>query len=109
MNIPEDRYDRIATDILKQDRNRIISPESNTNQKDLSMFIGDSDEDEEGPLTEVELDESIKDFEKFYFELRHEGRRENIGELMDILGIWRDSGEISLTDYLKVATIIEQC
>ena len=107
LKIPEHRRQSIATDIFNEDRKRIIRPESNTNQNDLSKFINESDEDEEGPLTESELDEMIENFKKFYFELIHEGRRENIDELIDILCIWRESGQISQADYMKTANKIK--
>ena len=107
MKIPEHRQDKIAVEILKHDRNQIVRPESNTNQKDFSKFIDESGEDGEGSLTESELDETIEDFEKLYSELIYKGRRENINELMVIFNVWREAGEITQADYMKITNKIK--
>ena len=103
MKIPEHRWDKIATDLVKQHREPV----------DISKFIDEnddeSDEDEEGPLTESEMEEFCEQFRTLYYALIHEGRRENIDELLDMLGVLLDEGQISQADYMKTTNKIKNC
>ena len=97
LKVPEHRQDKIATEILKQDRN----------QKDPSKFIDESDEDEEGPLTEPELKELLDCFRTLHYDLLHKGRRENVPELLDMLDVLLETGEITRADYMKTTNKIK--
>ena len=51
---------------------------------------------------ECQLDDMVEDFKKLYSELINEGRRESVPELMSILCIWREDGQINQEQYKKL-------
>ena len=100
LKIPEHRWENIATDILKEDRERVRS-------KDLSNFI-DEDEDESGksgdedaPMNESEIEELCKRFKLLQYGLIYKGHREYVSELLDMLDVLLEEGLISQADYIQ--------
>ena len=96
LNIPDHRWENIATDIL------------DTDQKDFSMWIdededgsGESRDEEDAPLNESEIEELCKRFKLLQYDLIYKGHRENVSELLDILNVLLEAGLISRADYIK--------
>ena len=96
LNIPDHRWENIATDIL------------DTDQKDFSMWIdededgsGESRDEEDAPLNESEIEELCKRFKLLQYALIYKGHRENVSELLDILNVLLEAGLISRADYIK--------
>ena len=102
LKIPEQKWEGIATDILKEDRERVRS-------KDLSNFIGSEDEsgDEDESLNESEIEELNKRFKSLHYGLIHKGLRENASELLDILDILVEADLISQADYKQATNKIK--
>ena len=87
MKIPEHRWGKIAADIVKPHKEPV----------DLSKFIDENDE--EGSLTESEMEEFCEQFRTLYFSLIRGDRRENIDKLLDMLVVLLEAGEINRADY----------
>ena len=96
LNIPEQRRERIAKDIEEEE-------EENESGKKLKTPANEKFE----PLREAELQEMLEDFQQLYSDLIKKRRRENVPELVDILNIWREVGEIDQDGYDKVSRKIK--
>ena len=89
LKIPEHRREKIGSGILQEDRER------------------DESEDEDGPLTESELKEMIEQFLALHHDLVHKGRRENVPELLNMLGVLLEASEITRKEYMKMTKKIK--
>ena len=56
-----------------------------------------TDKSSSEPLSKLELEETMEDFQQHYSELIKNKKRENVPEMILILYVWREAGEI--TDY----------
>ena len=52
--------------------------------------------------SEHELEKTIGDFQRYYYELSTSKRHENITPLINILNIWKEYGQITEQKYQKV-------
>ena len=102
LKVPDHRWGCIATEILIEDRER-------TRSSNLSNSIDSEDEsgDEDGPLTESELEEFTKNFRILHFDLVHKGHCQNVPELLDMLNVLLEADEISQADYMKTTCKIK--
>ena len=96
LKIPDRRRESITTEMLQEERARTV--------KDLDSE--DESDDEDGPLTESELQELIDSFRTLYFNLVHKGHRQNVSELLDILKMLLEADEITRADYLCLSNTI---
>ena len=97
LNIPDFKWESIATKMLKEDQERVKTGND----------LDSDDEDVEEPLTESELDELIKRGRSLHFDLVNKGQHQNVPELLDILGVLLEAGEISQADYMKATNKIK--
>ena len=84
LNIPEERRERIAREEEKYQKEKFITESSGE------------------PSNELELEETIEDFQQYYSDLIKNKNRENVPEMIDILNIWKGVGEISEHRYKEV-------
>ena len=84
LNIPKERRERIAREEEKYQKEKFINESSSE------------------PSNELELEETIEDFQQYYSDLIKNKNRENVPEMIDILNIWKDVGEISEHQYKEV-------
>ena len=101
LKIPDHRRERIATEILKEDRERART------RTDLSNFINEDEIDEsagEGdvPLNESDLIELLKRYKTLQSDLIQKGRRQNVPELLSMLNVLLESDVINQADYVKM-------
>ena len=101
LKIPDHRRERIATEILKEDRDRART------RTDLSNFINEDEIDEsagEGdvPLNESDLIELLKRYKTLQSDLIQKGRRQNVPELLNILNVLLESDVVNQADYVKM-------
>ena len=54
-----------------------------------------------------ELEQLIKSFRTLHFDLVHKGHRQNVPELLDMLGVLLEADEISQADYMKTTSKIK--
>ena len=106
LKIPDHRRERIATEILKEDRERART------RTDLSNFINEDEIDEsEGkgdvPLNESDLIELLKRYKMLQSDLIQKGRRQNVPELLNMLNVLLESDVINQADYEKMSNRIK--
>ena len=82
---------------ISGERRERIAREEEKYQKE--KFITESSSE---PSNELELEETIEDFQQYYSDLIKNKNRENVPEMIDILNIWKDVGEISEHQYKEV-------
>ena len=84
LDIPEERRERIAREEEKYQKEKFITESSSE------------------ASNELELEETIEDFQQYYSDLIKNKNRENVPEMIDILNIWKGVGEISEHRYKEV-------
>jgi len=73
-----------------------------------TSYDNQNDDDEDRPLTESELEELNKNFRSLHFDLINNGCRENIPELLQMLGVLLEANKLSQPDYEKATDVIKQ-
>ena len=112
LKIPEHRREKIATDMLKEDATMNTQRNFSTRNDEGDADIADEDtcdsvNEKCEPLYEAESQEMTKAFQQLYSDQVKKGRRENVPDLIDILNIWREDGQIDQDRYDKVLTKIK--
>ncbi len=101
LNVPEEKREQIIRDHSRSSADENSSVSENDKECEVSSEIGDD------TLTDAEVQETVEDFQKLFSDLMENKNRENIEELINIVNIWGEAGEINAEECQKLCTGIK--